>query len=195
MYRLTAFLLLFFSFAAQAQKSTDPGLNNRLQEYIALNKQLDFEKVMNYTHPKLFDVAPREAIIQAMDQAFHNEKMKISIDSISILSVGPLYKYGKESYRKISYYMGMTMVLSDSMDLKNKPFADYLTKSLQISFPGKKITIDTDANAFKIMGSQVLFAIKDDTVASWMFLGYDPAKPELSRRLYPKAVRQYFKLL
>jgi len=195
MKKLTFLVLLFAVLTSQAQNSVDAQLNNRLQEYIGFTKVLNFEKAMDYTHPKLFTIAPRKMIVQAMNQAFNNKDMKFNFDSMSISSVSPVYKYSNTSYRKIVYYMAMTISLSDSSDLKNAELAEYMRLSFEAGFPGKKISIDTANNAIKVMGNEIMFAIKDPSVKEWMFLGFDKSKPEMSSKLYPKPVRQYFKIL
>lgn len=195
MKKLSLLILLFVVLTSQAQSPVDAQLTNRLQEYIGFTKALNFEKAMDYTHPKLFTIAPRKMIVQTMNQAFNNKDMKFRFDSMSISSVSPAYKYGNASYRKIVYFMAMTVGLSDSTDLKNEELAEFMRLSFEAGFPGKKITIDTANNAINVMGNEIMFAIKDPAVKDWMFLGYDKSKPEMSSKLYPRPVRQYFKIL
>jgi hypothetical protein len=187
--------LSFFFLAAHAQKSTDPLLDTRLQEYLSFTRQLNFDKAMDYMHPRLFAIVPKDQLIQSMVQAFSNEEIKITFDSMAIASVSPIYKHLKASYRKVDYYMAMTIALGDSMDLKNKQIASIMLKSFQTSFPGKKIVVDAENNAIRVAGKELMFAIRDPEAANWMFLGYDRSNPALLARLYPKAVRQYFKIL
>jgi hypothetical protein len=193
--QLTILLLSFFFLTANAQKSTDLQLNSRLQEYFAYSKNLDFNKLMDYMHPRLFAVAPKEQLIQSMEQAFNNPEMKFSFDSMAVVAISPVYKFGKASYRKIDYHMGMTITLSDSIDLKNKDMAAIMLKSFQAGFPKKKIVVDASSNAIRVEGKELLFAIRDAESPEWMFLGYDRSNQKLLQQLYPRQVRQYFKVL
>ena len=195
MKKLAFLVLLHTVLTSQAQNVNDAQLTNRLQEYISLTKKLDFEKAMDYTHPKLFTIAPRKMVVQAMNQAFTSKEMKIRFDSMSIASISPVYKFNNASYRKIDYYMALTVSLSDSTDLKNAELAEFMQLSFEAGFPGKKVIVDTVNNAIKVAGNEIMFAIKDPTVKEWMFLGYDKSKPEMITKLYPKQVRQYFKIL
>ena len=85
-----SFLLIFFLIAVlfSSAQSNDPALNKRLLEYLAANKELNFEKIMEYIHPKLFEIVPKEMMIQAMKQTFENDQLKVSLDSMDIISVG-----------------------------------------------------------------------------------------------------------
>src|SRR5206468_8254466 len=93
-------LVCFIFLSTSAQKTADPVFKKRLNEYIALTKQLNFEKLMDYVHPKLFKIVPRDQMLQMFQSAFENEMMSISIDSLSILQTSPAYSYQGSLYRK-----------------------------------------------------------------------------------------------
>lgn len=195
MKKLTVLLLPFFFFAASAQKITDVQLTKRLNEYFAFTKNLELDKAMDYMHPKLFAIAPKDQLVATMEAAFNQPEMTFSFDSMSVGAISPIYKAGTESYRKVDYFMSMNITLSDSLDLKNPVLAAAMQSSFKTGFPGKKIVINTETNSINVKGTELLFAIKDPKAPEWMFLGYDRNNPQLIRLLFPKAVRQHFKLL
>lgn len=195
MKKLTVLLLTFSVLLVQAQKSTDAQLNNRLKEYFAFSKNLEMDKAMDYMHPKLFTIAPKEQLVAAMDAAFNNPEMKFSFDSMAIVAISPAFKSGAATYRKVDYFMSMHIALSDSLDLENKELAAAMRASFETGFPGKKISVQTETNSIHVAGTELLFAIKDPQATEWMFLGYDRKNQQLIERLFPKAVRQHFKLL
>ncbi|MBB1286729.1 hypothetical protein HRH25_20280 [Flavisolibacter sp. BT320] len=195
MQKLTVVLLTLSVLFGHAQKTTDPQLTNRLKEYFVLSKNLEMDKAMDYMHPKLFTIAPKEQLVAAMDAAFNNPEMKISFDSMAIVAISPAFKSGAATYRKVDYFMSMHIALSDSLDLENPELAAAMQASFQKGFPGKKISVQTETNSIHVAGKELLFAIKDPQVIQWMFLGYDRKNQQLVERLFPKAVRQHFKLL
>ena len=194
MRQLLTLLFVLCVLFSEAQKTADPELNQRLQDYMTFNKQKDFSKVMDYIHPKLFAIAPREAILASFEQAFNSDEMEFSFDSMAVTSVSPVYKYQNAFYRKVTYHMSLVITLNDSTDLKDKELATIMAQSFKSAFPGKKIAIDAARNAVKVAGTELMFAIKDKDAAQWMFLGYEKKNPQLVQHLYPKQVRVYFKL-
>lgn len=194
MKKLMTIVFLLFALCAYTQKTTDAELNQRLKEYMLLNKQKDFTKVVEYVHPRLFSIAPKEAILASFEQAFNSKEMEFTFDSMAVVSVSPVYKYQNAFYRKVTYYMGMTITLTDSTDLSDKELAAVMLQSFKTGFPGKKITIDAANNAIKVAGTELMFAIKDKDAVEWMFLGYEKANPQLVKQLFPQQVRTYFKL-
>ena len=189
-----AFILLFLTtaFIGTAQ-TTDAQLKQRLNNYMQLNKELDFEKIMDYMHPVLFTVAPKEAMQQTMEQAFNSEEMKISIDSLQVLTIGEDFKQGEAVYKKVDYFMGMSMVFKDNM-LEDESFREMITAGMKEAMGNKQVSYDEKKKALIITGNEVMFAIKDNPKTEWLFLGYDK-NPELIKAIFPKSVIAHYKLL
>lgn len=194
MKALLCFLFSVSMFMTSAQKSADPKMTARLNQYMQLSRNLKFEEVMELTHPRLFTVAPKEAIVEAMNSVFNNKEMTFRFDSMSIQTISPVYTFNKVAYHKIAYHTVMTIAFADSVDLSNKDLANLMMQSFKKGFVGKRISINEKENAIRVAGTEIMFAIKDAPNTEWMFLGYDRSKPELNNRIYPKTVRQYFKL-
>ena len=176
-----------------AAQTSDAQLNQRMQTYLQLNKNLNFDALMEYIHPVLFTVAPKEAMKQSLEQAFNNEEMKIRIDSIAILQVGADFKEGEALYKKIDYFMTLSMVFKDNQ-LEDEEFRNAMTEGMKQGFAGKQVGYDAAKKAIVVSGSEVMFAIKDTAATPWMFLGYEK-NPELIKRVFPPGVIAHFKLL
>src|SRR3982074_2051779 len=100
--------LLGFAMSAQLVIK-DRGLQKRLDEYMKLNKELNFKKLIDYIHPSLFKIAPKKDIIQAFEQTFNNDKVEIRFDSLNVVSVEPPFKYHEVIYQKVNYYTSMEL--------------------------------------------------------------------------------------
>ncbi len=193
MKKLLLFLLLItVAFDAGAQ-TTDARLNQRLNEYIQLNKDLSFEKIMDYMHPNLFKIAPREALIQSFEQAFNSEELSMRIDTIRILTASADFTDSEARYKKLDYYMSMSMHFKDDL-LEDPEFRASMEEGLKATYTKKKISYDEKKKAMVITGDEVMFAIKDNAAAEWLFLGYEN-NPQLIKAVFPKAVIAHYKLL
>ena len=173
---------------------SDLDLQKRLDEYMIFNKQLNFEKLMDYIHPSLFKIVPRDKFIEIFEESFDNDKMKITIDSMIISAIGPSFKHGETLYKKIDFYMSMDLKLKDTTSKDDEDFVLTMITALKDGFPDHSVRYDKDTDKFIIKGSDIMFAIKDKPQAKWMFLGYQK-NPEMINALYPKDVIAHFKLL
>ena len=109
-----AFIVLIFCACGSSKKKvTDTGngkeapLEQRLADFMKVNDEMDFEKVMDYTYPKLFTLAPREQLVKVMKDAFSSEEVKIELDSMRVDTVFAVFKIGDGSYAKVRYSMNM----------------------------------------------------------------------------------------
>lgn len=191
---LFTLLALLASVVVFAQKSSDPELNKRISEYMRLTEQLKFDEVMDYTHPKIFTIAPREQLVEIFKTSFDNESMKISFDSTGIISISEPFKLESASYRRIDYWMAINITFKDTSALADESFVSNMKTSLANGFPGAKIEYNKATKKFEINTSTLMIAIKDDAQKPWMFLGYQKNDNGLSKMLYPQEVLDHFKL-
>jgi len=190
------FLLICFLFGVlfSGAQSNDPALNKRLSEYISANEDLNLEKIMDFIHPKLFEIAPRELMIKALKEVFESDEFKASMDSLEIISVDDEFKYEGISYRKVQYSMVMDFRFVDAEKTSDSVFVNLLKTSFSNAFNDAIVSFDKEKNSFHIKGYEFLIAIKDKENALWMFIGHEKNKM-LMEYIFPKAVIEKFNLL
>ena len=89
--------------------------------------------------------------------------------------------------------MIMHMLFKDTSVIDDA-FTGLMIKTLKTGFPHKEVRFDATTKMFVIYGNDVLFAIKDNAGADWLFLGSN-STPELIKAIYPAEVIAHFKLL
>jgi hypothetical protein len=192
-------LLLFFlsvsivtTVLAQA-KSGDAQLDKRLAEYMQFNNDKNFEKIMDYMHPKLFKIVPRETLVSVLRSAFESEEMTIGMSDLGVTSVSSAFTSAGSAYRKVMYKMTLTMKFNDTAKGNDPQFQDAMLGSFKTAFPGKSVTFDSNSKEYIVKGQDILYAIHD-AGKPWLFLGYKE-DPELIKQLFPKPVRDHFKMI
>ncbi len=186
-------LISFFLLAITGFAQPDTALSKRLEEYIRLNKELKFEELMEYIHPSLFKLAPKDQLIEVFKKVYDNDEMKISIDNLEKRSISDLYALNGVQYHKVDYYMVMRMKFKDESKTLDSSFVNSMTTSLEAALPKKKVSYDAAGNQFFIKGTDVLMAIKDSPKSNWLFLGYD-AGNEIIKQLLPMELIEHFNL-
>lgn len=185
-------VVVFSSLLTFAQ-SSDADLNRRIDEYMRLTRELKFEALMDYTHPKIFAIAPKEQLVEVFKQSFDNESMKIDFDNTGIHNVSDDFKVKEVSYRKIDYWMSIHVTFKDTAALNDEGFITNMTSAFSTAFGGT-VNFNKTAKKFEIKASSIMIAIKDSTFTEWMFLGYQKNEV-LLKQLYPQEVIEHFKLL
>jgi hypothetical protein len=120
-YSCTLLVLCSCNTKKTPEKDTvDAGLRQRLEEFMRVNDEMDLEKVMDYTYPRLFNLAPREEMISILRSSFENEDVKITLDSMRIDTIFPVFQSGKGRYAKVKYSMLMLMDYKSTKDSAGK---------------------------------------------------------------------------
>ena len=83
---IICFVALSFTGKAQYKKdSTD--MSTRLETFMQYNRLMDIDKVLDYTYPKLFTIAPREQVKEAMEKYAKEKSMALVGYCISYMSI------------------------------------------------------------------------------------------------------------
>ena len=189
---LVALFFLLLAGPATSQ-SEDNALNQRLDQYMHLSKTLEYEKLMEFIYPKLFDIAPKSAIIETMRQTFESNEMRLGFDSMAVLTVGASFVHKGTEYRKVDYSMVLRLQLTDTSNLKDTTFINIMNMSLSGSFAGASVRFDRPTGSWVISGTDFMIAIKEKD-QPWMFIGNEKNKL-MVETLFPPEVIKKFSLL
>jgi hypothetical protein len=184
-------ILLLVSIAGFSQ--TDTSLIRRLKEYTRLNKELKFVELMEYLHPSLFELAPKEQMIGLFENVYDNDDMKITIEKIEVRTISDPFTLKAAKYHRVDYDMVSQMKFKDESKLSDSNTIKSMVSSFQEALPGKEVGFNTSGKYFVIKGSDIMIAIKDSPQAQWFFLGYVGSN-EMGKKLFAPELVEHFKL-
>ncbi len=150
---------------------------------------MDFEKVMDYTYPKLFTLAPREQLVKVMKDAFSSEEVKIELDSMRVDTVFAVFKIGDGSYAKVRYSMNMLMTLKNDKDsaAADDSGVDYVLLSIAEKYGSENVSKDLKTGVIKIRNTSDMVAVKDEYAKEWSFVNLNKEDPMINK-LFSKEV-------
>jgi hypothetical protein len=155
-----------------ADKSSDPDLTRRLEEFLKANDEMNLEKVLDYTYPQLFTIAPREEVLKLMKETFDSEEVKVQLDSLKIDTLYPVFRIGKGSYAKVKYSMVMLMnfnVAKDSADAVDTEQNEAIRKGLSQQYGDQNVSMDANG-IIRIRVKSPMVAVKDEHSKEWTFV-------------------------
>ncbi|NOT49770.1 MAG: hypothetical protein HOP10_00660 [Chitinophagaceae bacterium] len=162
----------------------DPALEKRLAEYMKLNEELDFNRLMDYIYPKVFDLAPREDMVEAMEDFFKSEEIKVKLEDLKIDKVHPVFTVKDGSYAKIDYSMVVLFDMSSEGDsMEKKEQNDLIVKSMAEKYGEGNVGIDKETGMIRVRMGTPMIAIKDEIVKDWSFISYKKDDPFLDKIL------------
>ena len=176
---------VFFGIIVNAQQDTS--LVSRVNEMLKLTQSKDIEKVMDYTYPKLFTIAPRETLITAMKSAYDTEEFTIEFDSVKIHTLFPVFVINDTSYVKVKHTMLMKMKYKEPYDTADKESREFMISLMQEKFGKGNVRFDLVANSLNIFMIPDMVGIKTKT-SNWTFANLDDDNPAMLNMLFSKQV-------
>ena len=184
----TIFLaLLFFGFGVISYAQQDTSLVNRVNEMLKLTQLKDIERVMDYTYPKLFTIAPKEAVIAAMKNAYDTEDFIIELDSVQILTIFPVFRINDTSYVKVKHTMLMKMKYKEPYDSTDAEGKELMVSLMEQKFGKGNVRFDPNANSLNIFMTPDMVGIKNKS-SKWTFANLDTDNPQMLSMLFSKQV-------
>ena len=184
---LLSLALVLLAVASHGQK--DPTLKTRLDEYIKITEEMDFEKIMDYTYPRLFSLIKREELVEVMRQTFSNDEVTIKLDSLRADSIYPIFQLEGGNFAKVTYSMRMLMKFHQPGDtMKMGEMMEMVKAGLTQQFGEDRVSIDAATNTVIVqMIGTPMVAIKDSLSKEWTFVNLKPEDP-LTAQLLSEAV-------
>jgi len=179
--------LLFLVFGVIGNAQQDTSLVSRVNEMLKLTQLKDLEKVMDFTYPKLFTIAPREALIEVMRNTYETDEYIIELDSVNIVTIFPIFKINDTSYAKVKHTMLMKMKYKEPYDTADKESKELMVSLMQQKFGEGNVRFDPIANSLNIFMTPDMVGIKTKSL-NWTFANLNEDNPAMLNMLFSKQV-------
>ena len=170
-----------------ANAQQDTSLVKRANEMLKLTQLKNFEKIMDYTYPRLFTIAPRDVLITTMNSAFETDEFTIELDSLKIHTIFPVFVIDDTSYAKVRHTMLMKMKYKKPYDTTDRESKKSMVSLMEQRFGKGKVRFDPIANSLNIFMTPDMVGIKDKT-STWTFVNLNEDNPELLNMIFSQKV-------
>ncbi len=199
------FIIVFCFFSTLLAGQNNPYHKDIIEVYdtiIAATHRGDWDKVLNHTYSKLFDIAPREQIVELISKTFTDTSvMKVSIangqaDSLSndtLLVGNELFVL---LYDSKQMHIVLTEVLSEP-DKDNKVFIQMIQGYFENSYGKENVQYDAEKATFDIVKKKGInicsnmSPLREKDKWTLMEVKYD--NPQLLKMLLPEQVLDWIK--
>jgi hypothetical protein len=176
--------ILFVQFSVAQNLKT---LKESSQKIYTATITLDYDTLMEYTYPKVFDFVSRDEMKESLVQTFNgNDQMKIKL-----LNVNPDFKYGEikkidnQSFCLVDHNLNMELYLTKKVEEEE---IEVLTNLMKEAMETDKIDFNKETNTFSIYKRATMIGIADEfTKNEWKFLNKDN-KNGMAKELFSEKV-------
>ena len=194
-----------------AEKATGETLEQRLDGFLKANQSLDFEKIMDYTYPKVFTISSRERVMKELKDGLTSDELDISMDSLKVIKIHPVFTMDGGEYAKVEYSRIMLMdVKGDDAetttpadtsgktdhtigsDAYPAPQTSLMVTLLEGQYGKGNVSADPKTGIIKIRMISDMAAIKDKLSKNWTFINLKSDDPKLLNMLLSKELQEKF---
>lgn len=185
-YFLTTILSLIIYCVSFGQ--TDTALSQRATTMMKMTEQSDFDKILDYTYPKLFTIVPRGQMLELLKETMDNEDFLATLDSVRIEKIHPVFSVGDGRYAIINHSQLMMMKFKEPMDTSDKEEFDSFMSVMEEKFGKGNVRFDVPRNTVRIFMHSVMVAIKDSFAKDWCFVNFDSDNENIGKMLFSDEV-------
>ena len=161
-------------------------------EFFDATKEKDVVRIVDYMYPKLFELVPKDILIQTMEESMEKELGGITfyeekIDSISAEIIIDDSRFAVIDYR---FFMSMDVEqykpeeAGDSTNLID--VIEFTMEMLKLTHGEENVNLDETGSKIDINVITKAFAIQSNTDPSWKFIEYKPESLDFMKQILPK---------
>jgi hypothetical protein len=177
-------LLLLATFTVHSQElSAD--IKKEYLYYNQLVKAKDFDKVLDYTHPALFDSYPREQIKAGLEQIFNNPQIEIELGDPALSEFADARQIENKHYVRFKSIQVTKMkfgFIEEQTGTDKENSVNTLKQNLAGQFGEENVSYESQSSFFVITATTKMLAVSDDKKV-WKFIdiGNAQLKPVLEK--------------
>ncbi len=179
------FLLLWLVNTCWAQNQEQ--LKSETEKMYEASYVLDYDTILTYTHPKLFDFISKEQMSTTMQAMFENEDFRIRFVHPKVnFTYGEFQKIDGATYCVINYNGALRMTFEKKLSTAE---IDQMKKNFDDAKEYEKITYESARNSFLIEGKSTLIAVHGEaTQNQWRFVNYSASQVQLAQMILGESV-------
>ena len=186
---LLGLALLFSAVALQGQAQDIQEVKSRLTQYFKATEDKDWNTVVDYLYPKLFEQVSKADMIQMFSDMSGNG-MEIQMSGYRIKRISTPFSFEDEKYTKVNY-MGIMSLKLTSEAHQTPEMTGMVKGNLEGTYGIDAVTYDKTQHQFTVQVDNLLFAIADTDSSNWHFIESDGQNPMVNQ-LIPAEVRSHF---
>lgn len=160
---------------------------------LTFTKTKQYEKLLDYTYPKLFDLVPKETLVESMRETFDSDEMSIELDSMKIDTIFPVFIIADTNYVVAKHTMLMKMKYAEPFDTANSESTQTMVSLMELKFGVGNVRFDKLNNSLNVYMKPDIVGIKPKSTNIWTFVNLNEDNPLMLGMLFNNKVIEKLK--
>src|SRR5688572_10887304 len=195
---LTFLFVTLFIIGAYGQSGKDE-VKSTFHDYFNTVMQQENEKTLEYIYPKLFDIIPKDKMLDIMNKTKADTTTRVVLIEPSITSISETTKIEATEYVVIQYSFKMIMTFpkhaepvveeeTDSEPEEDSDAIDFTFEIFKEKYGEKNVRIDRENSTLEAKASNEMYGIRDPAYSGWKFLEKKDSMKPILEKLLPKKI-------
>lgn len=181
-------LIVLLSYTIGQSQNLDE-LKLETKKVYEANYLMDFNTILDYSYPKVFDLLPREEMYKTLETSFQNQEFSVRfVYPNPKFTFSEIQKINNQSFCLVRYNGAIRMKFEKAL---TDQIANGMLKTFQQHMKDKKVLFEKERNSFFIEGESILIAIADErTQNKWRFVNYDAGQIAFVDSIISESIRK-----
>ncbi|MFP4846576.1 hypothetical protein [Winogradskyella sp. PE311] len=191
--RFIALVLILAGFSVSAQ-AYSKSIEADFTKYLEAIQNKDFDTSLDYLVEKVFDIVPRETMVEVMDRTFNAEGIEFYFGDFVIKEIGEPQVIDSTSYIILKYASDMSIKI-ESNESKKEVSEDeermmriMTSAALEQQFGKENVKYNDSTTFFDITALKEAVAVKINNKKQWKFLVVEKSNPFLLKAILPDPI-------
>lgn len=164
-------------------------LEKDFSTYTSMLVEQDFANSVEYLPEALFEIVPKETMIQAMEMVFNNPDMEMNIYGYSDLETYHTRQEENTTYVLFNYSSSLSMKVNlgeEEEEIAEKK--DLYLNAFKMAFGVDNVQFNEETGSYQIQADKKACAISSDGKTNWKFLVLEEDQAQVIQQILPPSV-------
>jgi hypothetical protein len=154
---------------------------------------MNYDEVTNFTYPKVFDLIPKEKMLEMLEQTFNNETMRIRLVTVDPKFVySDIQKIENKNVAVVNYNNAMRIIFEQKMTDEE---GTKMVENFKSAGNYLVANFEKERNALYLEGPATMIAVADETTKNeWKFLNYEKGQSQIATTVLGESLVTKLKL-
>ncbi|MFT7351238.1 MAG: hypothetical protein ACI9XR_000976 [Flavobacterium sp.] len=154
---------------------------------------MNYDEVTNFTYPKVFDLIPKEKMLEMLEQTFNNETMRIRLVTVDPKFVySDIQKIENKNVAVVNYNNAMRIIFEQKMTDEE---GTKMVENFKSAGNYLVANFEKERNALYLEGPATMIAVADKTTKNeWKFLNYEKGQSQMATTVLGESLVTKLKL-
>lgn len=175
-----------FAFSSKAQVGENPEIQTRLDAFIDLTNEKNYNEAFDLMYPKMFNQVSKQDLIDLMT-SMNTEGLSLQITNRRNTAFSSPFRDGNENFVKVNFTADMEVqVIPGSAYDHPKPSVGML-QQFQATYGAENVKFDQEAKRYTIVANKTMMAIQQDG-GEWHLVEINLDQMDLMKALFSEPV-------